>query len=649
MDTEPRFSGLARRLGVVFCRIRTRPALGIEMIDDAVLDLLGYSAQHMQAEPMLLRRIIHPDDREYIDSAQGVTAPGRIQMRFRHCEGYVVSIEAEVEPWTEGDRGGFNAALRPVVEGVGDSTLERASASDRVVDAWLGLVTASTPSILFFVDHEHVFRRVYRSTADAKSRFSEAIIGATVGDAFPDFPGILAAVTRALHGHRVREGLRMRGTTIELHCAPLRDGDGEVHGAMGLVLDLTRQVSLDDARRDQEAYFHSVIQTVNDGILVNDPDGVIEYANDRLARLLGTTASEMIGRRIFDYMDPESASQARENLQRRRGGAEDEFDFRFRRRDGTEFWSWVCAKPLYDGSGAHRGSLVAITDITRRKQAEDAFRQAHEELELRVIERTEELSLANEQLKVEVLERRRAEEAAIQANRIKSAFLASMSHELRTPLNAIIGYAELITDAVHDDGNDAYTDDLQRILSAATHLLSLINDVLDLSKIEAAKMEIHMERFVLGELVREVSATSMPLALKNDNRLTIHCDAEEREIISDRTKVKQILLNLISNACKFTRKGTVEVRGTCSILDDVDWLTFTITDTGIGIPSEKLAAIFQAFTQADERVSVNYGGTGLGLTISRRLAQMLGGDVGVRSIVGHGSTFTLSLPLPREL
>ncbi|MCA9635783.1 MAG: PAS domain S-box protein [Myxococcales bacterium] len=644
---------LVRRMGLVFARFRSRPSMVIESIDSEAGELFGVPHGDLCGDPRLLRSLVHPDDRGRLDAAGASLEPLRFELRCRRVDGEAIVIELATEPFlgADGTCAGFDAALRQMVVPK-RRRFEVGPAGDpheTELALWFDLMTEATAVALFLVDTQMVFRRFTFRPREGGASLPTDVLGLRVRDAFPDFPGFNLAVQRALGGQAVREGMRIRGVTLDVHCAPLRDADGEVCAVLGVALDLSREVSLEDARRDQEAYFQSLIQAVNDGILVNDPDGMIEYVNDRLARLLGTTARAMIGRRIFDYMDKESADEARANLQRRRGGAEDEFDFRWRRPDGTEFWSLVSAKPFYDGAGTHRGSLVAVTDITRRKLAEEAIQEAHDDLEARVIERTEELSDANRQLKVEVQERRRAEDEANRANKTKSAFLASMSHELRTPLNAIIGYSELIADEMADRGEDHFVPDIERVHGAATHLLELINDVLDLSKIEAAKMEIHMERFSLGGLTRELVATSMPLALKNDNRLTIRCAHQDAEVISDRTKLKQIILNLISNACKFTRKGSVDVEIRLGERDGVGELSFEVHDTGIGIPEEKLDAIFQAFTQADEQVSVNYGGTGLGLTISRRLAQMLGGDITVSSVAGEGSTFVVTIPIPRSL
>jgi signal transduction histidine kinase/CheY-like chemotaxis protein len=237
-----------------------------------------------------------------------------------------------------------------------------------------------------------------------------------------------------------------------------------------------------------------------------------------------------------------------------------------------------------------------------------------------------------------------SKEAAEQANRTKSAFLANMSHELRTPLNAIIGYSEMLQEEAADSGNDDAIPDLKKIHGAGKHLLALINDILDLSKIEAGKMELFLETFEVRHLVEEVRSTIHPLIEKNGNVLEIDCPTDVGAMHADVTRVRQVLFNLLSNASKFTEKGTVALEVRLEDTDDGSWLVFTVSDTGIGMTPEQLAKLFQAFSQADASTSRKYGGTGLGLVISRRFAQMMGGDVTVASVYGKGSIFTVRLP-----
>ncbi len=239
-----------------------------------------------------------------------------------------------------------------------------------------------------------------------------------------------------------------------------------------------------------------------------------------------------------------------------------------------------------------------------------------------------------------------ARDAAESANRAKSAFLANMSHELRTPLNAIIGYSEMLEEEMTDMGNEDMVPDLKKIQSAGSHLLDLINNILDLSKIEAGRMELYIEAFHVPTMLEEVGNTIQPLIEKNKNIFHIQLANELGVMHADLTKTRQTLLNLLSNATKFTEKGqiTLSVQRRHDRGDNRDWLYFAVSDTGIGMTPDQLQEVFKEFTQADVSTTRKYGGTGLGLTISRRFCQMMGGDITVESALGVGTNFTVILP-----
>jgi signal transduction histidine kinase/CheY-like chemotaxis protein len=230
------------------------------------------------------------------------------------------------------------------------------------------------------------------------------------------------------------------------------------------------------------------------------------------------------------------------------------------------------------------------------------------------------------------------------ANQAKSDFLASMSHELRTPLNAIIGYSEMLEEEAAELAEDRFSADLRKIHMAGRHLLELINGVLDLSKIEAGKMELYLETFSIPALVRDVAAVAQPLAEQNGNRLEVLVGAEAGSMHADLTKVRQALFNLLSNACKFTDAGTVTLEVERQGTGTGELVAFAVRDTGIGLTADQIERLFQEFSQADASTSRRYGGTGLGLALSRRLCRLMGGDIDVTSTPGEGSTFTITLP-----
>ena len=288
------------------------------------------------------------------------------------------------------------------------------------------------------------------------------------------------------------------------------------------------------------------------------------------------------------------------------------------------------------------GSLIdgfnaMLSDIQQR---DGALRGANEQLQSRTQELEEEIS-QRKQAEEELL---KAKHVAEEASRAKSTFLANMSHELRTPLNAIIGYSEMLEEEARDSANADNVQDLQKIQSAGKHLLSLINDVLDLSKIEAGKMTLHLETFEVRAMIEEIIATLQPAIEKNKNTLRVRIAEQVGMMRADITKVRQIMFNLLSNACKFTEHGSICVDVDRRSEYGRDWLRFEVADTGIGIAAQQKENLFKEFAQADTSISRKYGGTGLGLAISYRFVQLMKGRIAVQSEPGRGSTFTVDLP-----
>jgi len=293
-------------------------------------------------------------------------------------------------------------------------------------------------------------------------------------------------------------------------------------------------------------------------------------------------------------------------------------------------------------------------ELERAQQEKELQRLQETErlLEAKVTERTTELSQKNDALERSQIDLAQARDEAQRANQAKSAFLAGMSHELRTPLNAIIGYSEILNEEAEELGLNEIAPDARKINAAARHLLGLINNILDLSKIEAGRMEIYLETFAIAAMVQDVRATIQPMVEKNRNQFILNLPEQLGMMHADLTRVKQILFNLLGNASKFTRNGVITLGvGLCPAatplptLPQTDWLKLEVSDTGIGMSAEQLTRLFKEFSQAEASTTRNFGGTGLGLALSRRFARMMGGEIIATSVEGQGTTFTVWVPL----
>ncbi|RYC29334.1 response regulator [Lichenibacterium minor] len=366
-----------------------------------------------------------------------------------------------------------------------------------------------------------------------------------------------------------------------------------------------------------EERFRAAAERVGDIIWSTDARGEMRRPQAYWQRFTGQTMAECQGAGWTAAIHPEDLGPTL-SAWRDATATEGLFDFEHRvlRHDGAYRVCSVRAGPVRDRDGTVREWVGVHEDVTERREAEVALRQARD--------------------------------AAEEANLAKSTFLANMSHELRTPLSAIIGYSEMMGEEIADgcEGADLASD-MAKVEGNARHLLGLINDVLDLSKIESGKMEVYAEDFDVGSTLREVAGTVESLVGKKGNRLALDLAPDLGTARTDVTKLRQMLLNLLSNAAKFTENGTITLGASRVARSDGEWLRFTVSDTGIGMTPEQLAKLFQRFTQADASTTRKFGGTGLGLSLTRAFADMLGGEVGVGSVAGQGTTFSLSLPATR--
>ncbi len=385
--------------------------------------------------------------------------------------------------------------------------------------------------------------------------------------------------------------------------------------SLGLAWFLYRSAQREQERARLLAFQEALLDAIPNPLLVKNVDAVFTACNKAYEKAFGIHSDDLVGKTEVDleYL-PKDQRVLEQNsdvaLIREGGCAQTETERVY--ADGTlhKLMYWRTTFKLAGGmSGGMIGGYFDITEL----------KSLHADLE-------------------------HAKDAADAANQAKSAFLANMSHELRTPMNAILGYSEMLMEEAEDIGQDDLIPDLKKINQAGSHLLSLINDVLDLSKIEAGKIEVFAENIDIDSLIDEVSATAMPLMDKNSNKLSIERGQNLGVAHQDLTKLKQTLFNLLSNAAKFTHAGTITLSASKVIEEGVDWLVMTVSDTGIGIAADKLDQVFEEFTQADGSTTRDYGGTGLGLAISRRFCQLLGGDLSVVSEVGSGSSFIMRVP-----
>ncbi len=365
-------------------------------------------------------------------------------------------------------------------------------------------------------------------------------------------------------------------------------------------------------------YFDNVIESMVDTLVVADSSGKITTVNEATLALLGYSKNQLVGQSLsllFFNEEPVFSEPGLPFFKGKRTISDVEREYRH--KDGTSIPVLLSCSAFYEDDGAIRGVVCLALDQRERRRAQLELMEAYKE---RV--------------------------AAEFANKTKSDFVARVTHELRTPLNAILGYSEMVAEEARDMNLTEIGSDVGKIHRAGAHLLGLINDILDLSKLEAGKVELHAECFSVSELITDTIETVEPLILEQKNELEVICPGEIGEVCSDYQRIKQSLINLLSNSCKFCAKGVIRV--TVDSIED-DCIEISVRDTGIGMSEEQMERIWGEFEQADRFTERKYGGTGLGLSISRHFVRALGGQITVQSEEGKWTQFTITLPRYQEL
>lgn len=566
----------------------------------------------------------------------------------------------------------YNQGNAAVCVGIDITELKETEQALRQERALLRSLIDSIPDLIFYKDKQRVYQRVNKAFQLFAARKESEIVGKTDEELFPpEASQTCAEIDRRILAEgkllRVEEQLNhLTGNTtwLETIQTPFFGSQGEIVGIIGISRDITERKNAETALQQSKGELErrveertAFLKEANDRLQVEvahreQVQVALKASKDRLRQCLiaarmGTWDWDILNHKLtgsaemealygfvpgrFDgkyetylqAIDPEDRNRVEEAIAEILSSSSERFEIEQRIRLETGEFRWLSAQGevIRDATGQAIRSIGTVMDISDRKEAQLALQEAAY--------------------------------AAETANRAKSMFLANMSHELRTPLNAIIGYSEMLQEEADDFGYTDLIPDLEKIRTAGNHLLVLINDILDISKIEAGKMDLYLEEFNLNELIENVLITAEPLMERNENTLRVECDRNLGTMYADLTKVRQILLNLLSNAAKFTKKGQITLSvisftpvnlATPSPVTGTSWIQFAIADTGIGITPEQRQHLFKPFTQGDASTTREYGGTGLGLAISQRFCQMMGGEISVESQPLCGSRFTVILP-----
>ena len=544
---------------------------------------------------------------------------------------------------------------------------------------WFQYLVETSSDIIWDIDLEGRFTFVSPQAKDILGYAPEALLGRSLFALIPE--EARASIKAALAEHSLSGGhvnvidvdaVDVMGGrhNLEIRSSPMRDGAGIIIGFRGTARDVTSRKTSETALARSEETSRKLAEVLPDGIAVTNGRGEIQYASGKAKELAGIEASaddEIVGTTLLDWLIPEDHERAKANIANLLAGRHTwENRYALKRKDGTILAVEITAAVLNDESGNVTGLVAIIRDVSERARMENGLSTHRGQLEDLVKERMDELrksrraalSLmqdaniqreraenAREALAASEQELVAAKEMAEAASRAKSEFLANMSHELRTPLNAVIGFSEVLREGTFGPLNGKQSRYVSHILTSGRHLLDLINDILDLSKVEAGKLELELSEFGIKPLLEKGLSMFGEKALKHRLRLELRISdgAENLEIRADERKLMQVYFNLLSNAMKFTPDGgSIKIGARRSRAS----LFVTVADTGIGISKENQARLFRKFEQVDSSLSRQHQGTGLGLALSRKLIEIQGGRIWVESEgEGKGSRFIFCIPL----
>ncbi|MEB3830035.1 PAS domain-containing sensor histidine kinase [Phormidium sp. CCY1219] len=639
-----------------------------EWVADSFYEIAGYRLEELDRQQGW-SSLIHPEDLPRFERFQATLLAnhsGVLEYRIFTKSGEIRWLRDSARPiWDDREQ-----RVTRILGSVQDITETKQSRS-QMLDT-LSLLSKSEarnrallnaiPDLMFRFDRDGTVLDFKSVKGVNLAGIENKFLGRNLREVLPDYVAsqCINALQKTLHTGDIEifeYELPINGELFSYESRVMASGEDE---ALAIVRDITerKRSEVEKSRliaslQASEEKYRSVVDTIEEVIFKTDSHGKWTFLNPAWTQITGYSVEESLSTDFIDYVHPDEQAASRKKFAQLMTREADycHHETCYLTKDGASRWMEVHARVQLAENGTILGTSGTLNDITERRLAEQ--------------------------------ELQKAKAAAEAANQAKSAFLANMSHELRTPLNAIVGYSEMLQEDAEELGDENLLGDLQRINNAGKHLLALINDLLDISKIEAGKMDLYLERFDLRTLIYNVVSTSQPTIEKNNNTLSVICHNHLGSMYADLTKVRQVLLNLLSNAAKFTENGTITLEVTrYSALPpgaDVvrptqmssagmqnhelaagknldsegaiaspelgvnDKITFTVTDTGIGMSAAQIEQIFHPFTQGDVSTTRKYGGTGLGLSISQRFCKMMGGEITVTSELGVGSRFTVSM------